>query len=111
MGAAIFKRQVGRGGQSPIFSPLPGGGYSPGRLRILPNSLSSGSISMRWTPEAAGRWEVAEAVVGPLPVRLGVMGKTGGRVAEVSSSAGSVSGGSGVCPGICQDFRFSSHFT
>src|ERR1051325_7409282 len=71
-------------------------GYCPGLLRILPNALSSGSISIipgLFAPGAAGAGSAFRSA--GFDILAGAATSAGGNVDELSSSCGSVSGGSG----------------
>ena len=82
--------------------------YSPGRFRILPNSLSLGSISMRVVDLAPGTWECEPCFVSVLE-GLDAMGNACGRVGVGPESAASLSADSAFLPGMYQFFRLSSH--
>ena len=83
-------------------------GYSPGRLRIFPNSLSPGSISMRAVPLLPGACEGETCFVSERE-GLGARGKAGGWAGGGGASPGSLSAGSGLFPGMYQFLRLSSH--
>src|SRR5205823_14920136 len=88
--------------KSHSYSP----GYSPGRLRILPNSLSSGSISM--TPGIGFGGETRSVFPAALPV-LGSAAIEGcGKGGRAGASLDSESGGSAEGSPMNQFLRLSS---
>src|SRR5437660_1244989 len=79
---------------------------SPGRLRILPNSLSSGSISKVLGAGAPGIFNPRRGLV--WVSGADAFGAGGGSAGERIASVVSLSGGSADWPGMNQFLRLSS---